>query len=224
SSYALAENTGATVWVVASASALDCNARVPMAYANGLVFGTAWGGQAYALTAANGTVAWTFQMDGYSLVTGAAINAGVAYFTSLGGTVYALDEFTGAQVWSHHIGNTVTTTPLFAQGNIYVGDYSGTETALDASTGDVVWSTGGFSLIDISTPAYDGTAIYFGDFNAEYISLDALTGSVLWKTSVSGLVGTSPALANGYLTGTCWFCPLYTFNTVDGSIVDRDCL
>jgi len=220
--YALDENTGDTIWVVGSETGLDFDARVPMAYSNGLVFGTAWGGQAYALNAANGTVAWTFQMDGYSLVTGAAINAGVAYFTSLGGTIYALDEFTGAQVWSHSIGNTVTTTPLYAQGNIYVGDYSGTETALDASTGDVVWSTGGFSLIDISTPAYDGTAIYFGDFNGEYVSLDALTGSVLWKTSVSGPVGTSPALANGFLYGTCWYCPLYTIDTVDGSIVDSD--
>jgi len=100
--YALDENTGDTIWVVGSETGLDFDARVPMAYSNGLVFGTAWGGQAYALNAANGTVAWTFQMDGYSLVTGAAINAGVAYFTSLGGTIYALDEFTGAQVWSQH--------------------------------------------------------------------------------------------------------------------------
>src|SRR6266571_3031116 len=222
--YALDENTGDTIWVVGSETGLDFDARVPMAYSDGLVFGTAWGGQAYALHAADGTVAWTFQMNGYSLVTGAAINAGLAYFTSLSGTIYAVDEFSGAQVWSHNMGNTVTTTPLFAQGNIYVGDYSGTETALDASTGDVVWSTGGFSLIDVSTPAYDGTAIYFGDFRNEYVSLDALTGSVLWTTSVAGPVGTAPALANGYLYGTCWYCPLYTFNTVDGSIVDRDSL
>src|SRR2546429_7856078 len=96
--------------------------------------------------------------------------------------------------------------------------------ALDAFTGATVWSTGGFNLIDVSTPAYDGTAIYFGDFNSKYVALDAADGTLIWRSSVSGPVATSPALANGFLYGTCWYCPLYTFDTVDGSIVDTDSL
>src|SRR5205823_1935739 len=33
-----------------------------------------------------------------------------------------------------------------------------------------------------------------------------------------------PAYANGFLYGTCWFCPLYTIDTADGSIADQDSL
>ncbi len=222
--YAIDMYTGETIWAVSDESGLDFNARIPIAYADGLVLGTDWSGKAYALNAADGTVEWTFDMDGYSLVTGAAVSAGLAYFTSIGGTVYALDEFSGALVWSHSIGNTVTTTPLFAQGNIYVGDYSGRETALDASTGDVVWQKGGFSLIDVSTPAYDGSSIYFGTFGNQYVGLDATDGTVLWRTSIGGPVGTSPAYANGYVYGSSWDGRLYTFDADDGSIVDQETL
>ncbi len=221
--YALNEYTGDTIWVVGSESGLDFNARVMMGYSDGLVFGSAWGGQIYALNATDGSVVWAYQ-TGDLPFGGPSINAGVVYMASVGGTVFALDEFSGSLVWSASLDGTTTSSPLYANGLIYEGTYSGTMYALDASTGGVVWSTGGFNLIDVSTPAYDGTAIYFGDFNYEYVALDASDGTLLWRTSVSGPVATSPALANGFLYGTCWYCPLYTFDTVDGSIVDTDSL
>jgi len=168
--YALDEVTGNTIWVVGQANtSLDFNARNVMTYADGLVFGTTWGQQAYALRAADGTVAWTFQLDGLVIASGATINTGLAYFATVTGTVFALDEFSGALVWSHTLDNTITTTPLFAQGNLYVGTYTGTEFALDALTGATIWSTGGFSLIDASAAVYDGINIYFGDFNAAFL-------------------------------------------------------
>jgi len=136
--------------------------------------------------------------------------------------VFALDEFSGLLVWSHTLDNTITTTPLFAQGNLYVGTYTGTEFALDALTGATIWSTGGFSLIDASAAVYDGINIYFGDFMAEYVALDATDGHVVWRTGIAGPVGTAPAYANGFLYGTSWFGALYTFDTSNGAIVDQE--
>ncbi|HEX9341892.1 MAG TPA: PQQ-binding-like beta-propeller repeat protein [Thermoplasmata archaeon] len=220
--YALNEYTGDTIWVVGSESGLDFNARIMMGYSDGLVFGSAWGGQIYALNATDGSVVWAYQ-TGDLPFGGPSVNAGVVYMASIGGTVFAVDEFSGSLVWSATLDDTTTSSPLYANGLIYEGTYSGTMYALDAFTGEIVWSTGGFNLIDVSTPAYDGVAIYFGDYNDEYVSLDASDGTLLWRTGVGGAVGTSPALANGFLYGTCWFyCPLYTFDTLDGSIVDSD--
>ena len=213
--YALNEYTGDTIWVDGSESGLDFNARIMMGYSDGLVFGSSWGGQIYAVNATDGSVVWTYQ-TGDLPFGGPSVNAGVVYMASIGGTVFALDEFSGSLVWSATLDGTTTSSPLYANGLIYEGTYSGTMYALDAFTGATVWSTGGFNLIDVSTPAYDGTAIYFGDFNSEYVALDAADGTLIWRSSVSGPVATSPALANGFLYGTCWYCPLYTFDTVDG--------
>ncbi len=221
--YALNEYTGDTIWVDGSESGLDFNARIMMGYSDGLVFGSSWGGQIYAVNATDGSVVWTYQ-TGDLPFGGPSVNAGVVYMASIGGTVFALDEFSGSLVWSATLDGTTTSSPLYANGLIYEGTYSGTMYALDAFTGATVWSTGGFSLIDVSTPAYDGTAIYFGDFNYEYVALDASDGSLIWRSSVAGPAATSPALANGFLYGTCWYCPLYTFDTVDGSVVDTDSL
>jgi len=226
--YALDEMTGETIWSVGYAeTGLDLNARVAMAYADGLVFGAAWGdyinGQVYALDAATGALVWSVDANGLPF-GGPTVSGGAVYIGTTNGQVLAVDEFSGAILWTTFLDNTVTSPPLFAQGNIFVGTYSGTMYALDALSGDVVWQTGGFGLIDFSTPAYDGTAIYFGDFNYEYVALDVATGDVLWRTGIFGPVGSSVAYANGYVYGTAWDGYLRVLDARDGRIVDTELL
>ena len=223
--YALDAFTGDIVWSVGYAeTGLDFNARIAMALADDLVFGSAWGGEIYALNAADGSVAWTYD-TGDLPFGGPTVSGGTVYVGSVdGASVYAIDEFTGDLVWRASLDNSVTSPPLFAQGNLYVGTYAGTMYALDALSGEIVWSTGGFGLIDFSTPAYDGTSIYFGDFNAEYVSLDVATGALNWRTSIGGPVGSSVAYANGYVYGTAWDGQLRTLEAATGRIVDTDAL
>src|SRR3989442_11067809 len=125
-------------------------------------------------------------------------------------------------VCSARLGNTITAVPLVSQGKGFIGTYSGTMYALDANSGTTVWSKGGFSLIDVSTPATDGSSIYFGDFGAEDVSLNMTTGAVRWRTSIGGAVGSSPALANGVLYGTAWDGELPWLNSSTAKIVDTD--
>jgi len=222
--YALDDATGNTIWRVGLADAgLDFNARVMMGFQDNLLFGSAWGGEIYALNALDGSVAWKYQ-TGSLPFGGPSISAGMVYMATTGGALFALDEFSGALVWSTTLDGIATSSPLLANGVVYEGTYGGTMFALDAFSGNVIWSTGGFGLIDVSTPAFDGTAIYFGDFNSEYVSLDASTGTVLWRTSIGGPVGTSGALANGFLYGTSWDSNLYVFDTADGHIVESHLL
>src|SRR5438552_821947 len=126
--YALDEVTGNTIWVVGmSDTNLDFNARNVMTFADDLIFGTTWGRQAYALHASDGSVAWTFQLDGLAIASGATINAGVAYFETIAGTVFALDEFSGALIWSHTLDGVVTTTgfPAVSDGWGWLEDNDG---------------------------------------------------------------------------------------------------
>ena len=233
--FALNAADGSILWKVGpSETGLNFNARVAMTLSNGRVIGAAWNdfsnGQVYALDAKTGQLLWLFNATGLPY-GGAAVGGGIVYIGTTTGQFYALDEQSGSVVWSVRLDNTITSAPLLntvasapllTQSMVFVGTYGGTMYALDANTGNTIWSTRGFSLIDVSTPATDGSALYFGDFNGEYVSLDRATGSVLWRTSIGAPVGSSVALANGYVYGTAWDGKFRSLNASTGKIVDTD--
>lgn len=224
--FALDASDGTTLWSVGpDETGLNFNARIAMAYADGMVFGAAWGdfstGQLYALDATDGTVLWTVNGNGLPF-GGPSVGVGTVFIGTTSGQVLAVDESTGATSWAVTLDNTVTSPPLYAQGNLFVGTYSGSMYALDALSGAQMWRTSGFNLIDFSTPAYDGTSLYFGDFNYEYVSLDVGTGAINWRTSISGPVGSSVAYANGNVYGTAWDGHFRTLDAATGAIVDDD--
>ncbi|MGQ9586806.1 MAG: outer membrane protein assembly factor BamB family protein [Thermoplasmata archaeon] len=220
--YALDADTGETIWTLGPASGLDFNARIAMASADGLVFGSTWAGQIFALNAADGSIEWIYSAPGLPW-GGPTVNQGMLYMPC-DNMLLAVDEFSGTLLWSTMLDEICAAPPLFAQGNIYEGTYGGTMYAIDAVTGDVVWTTGGFGLIDYSTPAYDGSAIYFAAFGpgseGMYVSLDATTGDLLWQTWLEGApTGSSVAYANGYIYGTCWDGYLRVLDAFNGSIL-----
>ena len=120
-------------------------------------------GSVFALDAATGCVHWstTVQSQVRSGITVGEIGGNPAvFFGDSAGFVYALDGATGKQLWKmrpdEHPASTVTATPVFYQGRLYVGSASreealsvaaaypcctfrGSETALDAATGKVIW-------------------------------------------------------------------------------------
>ncbi|MBN1678041.1 MAG: PQQ-binding-like beta-propeller repeat protein, partial [Candidatus Thermoplasmatota archaeon] len=215
--YALDLTSGETIWSLGPESGLDFNARVALASSDGLVFGAAWGGEVFALDAANGSVEWTYSTGGLPY-GGPALDQGILYMGTTDGALLALDEFSGDLIWTAQLDGTVTSVPLVASSSVYVGTYGGTMYALDQFTGDVVWTVSGFSEIDMCTPAYDGSSIYFGSFAQAYHALDATDGSLLWSTSVSMPVASSLAYADGYLYGTCWDGYLRVLDSSNGFV------
>jgi len=129
----------------------------------GQVFVGGQDGSIYALDAATGCAHWstTVQSQIRSGITVGEIGANPAvFFGDSAGYVYALDGTTGKQLWKirpdDHPASTVTATPVFYQGRVYLGSASreealsvstaypccsfrGSETAVDAATGKVVW-------------------------------------------------------------------------------------
>ncbi len=129
----------------------------------GRVFVGGQDGSIYALDVATGCTHWstTVQSQVRSGITIGEIGANpTLFFGDSAGYVYALDGATGKQLWKmrpdEHPASTVTATPVFYQGRLYVGSASreealsistlypcctfrGSETAVDAATGKVLW-------------------------------------------------------------------------------------
>ena len=67
---------------------------------------------------------------------------------------------TGALLWSRTVGGVVSSSPLVAEGRVYVGSRNGTFYALSAATGRVVWKRTTWAVWDGA--AYRGGTVYVG--------------------------------------------------------------
>ena len=129
----------------------------------GRIFVGSQDGSVYALDAASGCVHWTTMVQSQvrsGIATGEIAGNPAIFFGDSAGFVYALDAATGKQLWSmrpeEHPASTMTATPVFYQGRLYVGaasreealsvapgyqccTFRGSESALDAATGKTIW-------------------------------------------------------------------------------------
>jgi polyvinyl alcohol dehydrogenase (cytochrome) len=122
-------------------------------------------GTVYALDASTGCTFWATKASKSvrsGLAIGKAGSAEAVFFGDAGGDVYALDANSGAFLWSAHPEDhpaaTITGTPTYYNGRLYIPMSSGEEqfrrrpryecctfrgsvTALDAASGKVIWKT-----------------------------------------------------------------------------------
>jgi len=129
----------------------------------GRVFAGGQDGSVYALDAATGCVHWTTTVQSQvrsGITVGEIAGNPALFFGDSAGYVYALDAMSGKQLWKmrpdEHPAETVTATPVFHQGRLYVGvasreealsvasgyvccTFRGSESAIDAATGKVLW-------------------------------------------------------------------------------------
>jgi len=129
----------------------------------GRIFAGSQDGSVYALDAATGCVHWSTMVQSQvrsGIVTGEIAGNPTIFFGDSAGFIYALDGATGKQLWrmrpDDHPASTVTATPVFYNGRLYVGaasreealsvsssyqccTFRGSESALDAATGKPIW-------------------------------------------------------------------------------------
>jgi polyvinyl alcohol dehydrogenase (cytochrome) len=127
------------------------------------IFAGGQDGSVYALDVGTGCVYWTTVVQSQvrsGIATGEISGAPAIFFGDSAGYIYALDGNSGKQLWKmrpdDHPAATVTATPVFYQGRLYIGSASreetmsvapaypcctfrGSESALDAATGKVLW-------------------------------------------------------------------------------------
>jgi outer membrane protein assembly factor BamB len=163
--------------------------------ANGIAY--VGGPGMYALNASTGALIWRVQPGNLSSYVNyaPAVANGLVYWTE-GAILYASNAATGAQVWSAAVpGGNVASTPMVANGAVYIGGGSGNLYAYSAREGSLLW-TADTSSVSGSAAAANGL-IYVCGFDSDCYGLSPLNGSVVWSYTAPGYVYGTPTVANG---------------------------
>ncbi len=201
--------TGKTIWQTATAGEV----KGAVAYHDGVIFGSNYGGEFYAINASDGSFKWRTPIIGGAFGRGGgaystpAVAFGRVYVGAFDGRVYSLDEETGSVAWTFSTGGEVYPGPVVAdvKGSppaVYIGSRDNTAYALNAKTGGVLWShdigaqiTGSAVLI--------GKTVYFSKnvSTGGTIGYDAATGKQVYTNDLGRY---NPAVSDGervYFTG-----------------------
>jgi len=190
----------------------------------------------YALTADAGEEQWCFETDGQggSITGSLTVVDGTVYVGSTGGNIYALDAASGAlrDGWPHSGGNPKSSTPVVADGMVYVtlDTPDGPELRALNTDGTVEWvfpfpvrdtETTGITVLEPTSPAVAGGSVYFGSKNKSLYAVDAATGERQWGLRGRKPIQSSPAVADGtvYAGFDNWF--LYAVDAASGEEVWR---
>jgi outer membrane protein assembly factor BamB len=192
-------------------------------------------GRFYAVNAKTGKRAWKFD-SGRCVAASPAVNDHVVFMTFLNrrpcnrgnklegltGEVIAFSAGFGKIRWRKMIGPSES-SPLVANGRVYVGDWTGRVYALDEKTGKTVWTYRTRNRIK-SGVTLSGNRLYVGSYDHNVYALNARTGKLIWRTEAQErLFGratfySTPAAAYGrvYVGGTDG--KVYSFGAASGKI------
>jgi outer membrane protein assembly factor BamB len=197
-------------------------------------------GVLYAVQAATGRTSWRYT-SGRCAAASPAVADGVVYMTflnlrrqgrdacnaqpgtpGLDGEVVALDARTGKVVWRHVIGPSET-SPLVADGRVYVGDWTGRVYALSAKTGAEVWDyqTGGQVK---GAVALTGHRLFAGSYDHHLYAIDARNGHLIWRATSQDRLGgrgtfySTPATAYGRVYIGSTDGKVYSFGASTGEL------
>jgi outer membrane protein assembly factor BamB len=145
------------------------------------------------------SVSWKHSTDYQKDNTASPIVAGdMVYFVSKD-RVYAVRSDSGELVWKSPSGDQPGTTqyrstPVLANGTLFVGNSDGGMYALDARTGAQKWKFVTGSTVR-SHPLVLGNVLYFGSDDDYFYAINATTAELLWKIHATDDVATAATLA-----------------------------
>jgi len=217
------------LWVAGGGSLLE----FPPAVGYGRLYISNNSGSLFALSARTGRRAWVYvshrctaaspDVD-RSTVFASFMNRGPCNQTRSGldGLVAALQVGNGKPRWTKRIGPTES-SPLVANGRVYVGDWRGKVYALDERTGRIRWSfqtgdkvKGGVAL--------SGNRLFVGSYDGHVYALNARTGRKIWRASGQPRLGShgtfysTPAVAYGRVYIGSTDGKVYSFGALSGKL------
>ena len=97
--------------------------------------------------------------------------------------------------------DAIFTSPVVAEGRVYVVDGAGVAFCLDATTLRVRWKTatrgGGRNCNNVSSPALAGRYLHFGTMAGDYYVLDAASGRVVRQIDCGEPIFSTPVVGGG---------------------------
>ena len=141
------------------------------AFAYGNVYFGADNGMVYCLDVVTGLKKWSFETSkDFYVRSSPAISDGYVYIGSANHKIYCINAFNGTEKWAYDTGTSVYSSPLIADGNVYIGHLASSDNNIrcfNASDGSEIWtySTGAGTW---SSPAIAQGKLYIGESGKIY--------------------------------------------------------
>lgn len=199
--------SGSYIWNYSTGGVIRSS---PMVW-EGTVYVSSNGGSLFALSAATGSVVWT-----YPLITNSS-PAIVNGFVYVGGLVpqklVVLDASTGQLAWTRNAG-IIESTPAVVNTIVYYGSNDKKLYAVNVTTRALYWQQTLPDGIESSPVVYDDV-VYIGCNDSAIYAFNATNGTQIWNYTTSNAMKSSPALAinNSMLYVGAGDFNLYAFNT-----------
>lgn len=101
-------------------------------------------------------------------------------------------------LWTFKCEDEIRSTPLYYDGNIFIGSYDHNLYALSAAEGKLIWKYPTDGGVVTRPAAYEGN-IYFGSEDQRLHVVSARSGKVNWTYYTDGRVRSSPRIAEGHV-------------------------
>lgn len=175
---------------------------------------------------------------------GLAVSDGALFVGTFSQRVTAYDLETGNPIWTTPLGAIVMSTPIVANGLVFVGtgrngrlhdegnDYTWGKpdgdsiVALDQLTGRLVWR---YDTVgeDMPSAAYVNGRLVFANGDQHAYALDARTGRLLWRIPIDGIstMASATAVGDNALLASCtvkpYACETILVDSRDGTVIWR---
>jgi len=144
------------------------------------VYITTWRDHLVALDRKGGDERWKVQLDGH-IPGGAVFDNGTLYVGAYTGKLYALDPKTGAEKWMFDMHcSRLYSTPVVADGVVYIGDRCGNFFAINAESGKEIASNKSINWV-MGSAAVDGNVVYLGRMDWSIYAYHAKTLDEIWR-------------------------------------------
>jgi len=192
----------------------------------GSVFEEAFDGRLYSVDPASGRTRWRYTAHrcGWSspaladhLLFATFIGNHECKATRPNGELVAFSPQTGHIRWRRDIGPSES-SPLVADGKVYVADQNGYVYALDARTGRLRWRYATGAPIKAS-PSFAYGRIYIGNYAGEMLALGARTGRLVWRSFGYGNFYSTASINAGRVYVGSLDGRVYAFSARSGAVL-----
>jgi outer membrane protein assembly factor BamB len=190
------------------------------------VFEEVFDGRLYSLDPATGHVHWRYDshLCGWSspaladhLLFATFIGNRECHTSRGGGELVAFAPDSGRVRWRRAIGPSES-SPLVADGTVYIGDQDGGVYAFASRTGRLRWSFDTGAPIKASLSLAYGR-IYVGNYAGEMLALSAGTGRLVWRSGGHGNFYSSAAIDAGRVYVGSLDGHVYAFSARNGDVL-----
>ena len=192
----------------------------------GSLFEEAFDGRLYSLDPESGRVRWVYDshLCGWSspaladrLLFATFIGNAECHAARAGGELVAFSAATRRVRWRRAIGPSES-SPLVADGTVYVGDQDGRVSAFAAGSGRLRWSYDTGAPIKASASLAYGR-IFIGNYAGELLALSAPTGRLLWRSAGHGNFYSTAAVDAGRVYVGSLDGRVYAFSARNGQLL-----